>query len=494
MAAPFGPTLGLGMAETMEDELRRLRSELESARAGYASLYDRAPVGYLDVSKHGVILTSNLTAAAMLGAPRESLPGRPVSTFVATEHHAACELRRIDLLDRGESSAFDLPMLRADGSPFLGRLAASAAVDGSGAKVCRLTLFDITDLRRTEADLRRLARAVEQSPASIVITDRAGNIEYVNAFFEQTTGYTRAEIMGRNPRLLKSGLTPQKTYEELWRTISAGGEWRGEMCNRRRNGDLYWEFASVSGLKDEDGEVRHYIAVKEDITGRRRAEDALKVTLHEKEGLLRETHHRVKNNLALITSLMRLEAGRSRFTETKSALSGMQARIQSVLVLNETLYRTESYTRVQLADYLRQIATHLFQAQGSVGGTVRLAHDLEPVEADTAQAIPCGLIVNELMTNSLKHAFPGGSSGELRVRLRPESGARASLQVSDTGVGLPADFDARRQHSLGLQLVSDLTRQLQGTLDLGPGATFTVTFSPRPRDTGSIPPVNPAPL
>jgi PAS domain S-box-containing protein len=333
-----------------------------------------------------------------------------------------------------------------------------------------------------------MARAVEQSPASIVITDRAGSIQYVNAYFEHATGYTRAEALGQNPRILKSGLTPPETYAEMWRVISEGGEWRGELCNRRKNGDLYWEYAAISGMKDEGGDISHFVAVKEEISDRKKAQEALEVALHEKDALLIETHHRVKNNLALIASLMRIEAGRSHESETKAALLAMQSRIRSVVLLNETLYKTASYTRVNVADYLREIATHVFRAQQPDVAAVALVLELEPVEVETAQAIPCGLIVNELITNALKHAFPDGRRGEVRVGLRQEPGGSIRVSVSDTGVGLPDDIASRQRDSLGLQLVSDLAHQLLGTLDIGPGAAFAVTFPPgHRRDSGATP-------
>lgn len=340
---------------------------------------------------------------------------------------------------------------------------------------------------RMEKELRPLARAVEQSPVSILITDREGKIEYVNAYFEFATGYTRAEVLGQNPRILKSGATPAETYRELWEVISAGGEWRGELCNRRKNGDLYWESASISGLRDHAGEISHYIAVKDDITERKRDEETLRVSLHEKEALLQETHHRVKNNLALIVSLMRLTAGRSREAETKAVLKEMQTRIQSVILLNETLYKTASYTKVNLADYLRQIATQDFKAQNDGIGMVRLTLDLQPVEVATAQAIPCGLIVNELVTNSLKHAFPNGGEGEVTVGVRSGAGGEILLQVSDTGVGLPDDFVARQSGSLGMQLVGDLVKQLHGTLEVGAAASFKVAFPSGGGASGAIP-------
>jgi PAS domain S-box-containing protein len=134
---------------------------------------------------------------------------------------------------------------------------------------------DISDQKAAEESIQTLSRAVEQGPASIMIADPAGIIEYVNPCFERVTGYTKAEAIGRNPRFLKSGQTPQAVYAELWKAISEGGEWRGELCNRRKNGKLYWEHAAISGLKDSSGKIVHYIAVKSDITERKRVEAAL---------------------------------------------------------------------------------------------------------------------------------------------------------------------------------------------------------------------------
>lgn len=216
--------------------------------------------------------------------------------------------------------------------------------------------------------------------------------------------------------------------------------------------------------------------LQQELSQRGLAERALATSLREKEGLLREAHHRVKNNLALIVSLMRIESERSREPKTQSVLAQMQSRIQSVILLNEALYKTESYTTVALDAYLRQIATHLFQAQNDNAGTVRLVMDLSPLEVPTRAAIPCGLIVNELMTNSLKHAFPGGRSGEIRIGLRRQDADTVRLQVSDTGPGLPTGFRTKVRDSLGLSLVTDLARQIRGSLEFGEGATFVVTF------------------
>jgi|CXWL01.1.fsa_nt_gi two-component sensor histidine kinase len=212
-------------------------------------------------------------------------------------------------------------------------------------------------------------------------------------------------------------------------------------------------------------------------------------SLREKEALLKEVHHRVKNNLQVIASLLRLEGRRIDHPITQSVLREMQGRIQSMALLHETLYRSGNFATVDLAAYLTQLTQQLFRSLASPAAGVQLVLDLEPAHLEIEQAIPCGLIANELASNSLKHGFPDGKMGEVRVRLRSEDeGRQLRLSVSDTGIGLGPNFDPAQKRSLGLQLVSDLARQLQGQFHIGPGpgAVFEVNFlKSRPR-TGEI--------
>jgi two-component sensor histidine kinase len=207
----------------------------------------------------------------------------------------------------------------------------------------------------------------------------------------------------------------------------------------------------------------------------------------------------VKNNLQIITSMLRLEAARSAQSETRSVLRDMQSRIRSMALLHETLYRSGTFAGVDLAHYLRQLASQAFRAQDFSNQAVSLQFDLQPVLVDMDLATPCGLLVNELLTNSLKHGFPEGRAGEIQVQLRPVlqpadptdallpttataaagAGTLWHLRVRDSGIGLPAGFEYRNDQSLGLQLVSDLVQQIRGRLQVepAPGAGFSVFFS-----------------
>lgn len=206
---------------------------------------------------------------------------------------------------------------------------------------------------------------------------------------------------------------------------------------------------------------------------------ALNASVYDKEALLKEVHHRVKNNLQVITSLLRLEARRSLQPDTKTVLADMQGRIRSMALLHESLYRSGTFASVDLGDYLRQLARQTFAAQTTGANRIELQLAMGSVQVGMDQAIPCGLLVNELISNGFKHAFPEARPGAIRVALQATANAGAwCLEVSDNGVGLPADFDARRVTALGLQLATDLARQLGGELQMESlqGARFSVVF------------------
>lgn len=348
---------------------------------------------------------------------------------------------------------------------------------------------DRAALRKSEAH----ARAITQSAYDAIVTvDSHGRIVGWNHGARLIFGYEEGEALGQPVTLL----IPERlhgTHGDAMNRMRSGAEphilgQAVELVGRGKDGREFPVELTLSRWEGSDGWF--VTAIIGEITERKQAEEAVRESLREKEALLKETHHRVKNNLALITSLMRLSASESREAETKTVLSEMQGRIHSVTLLNEMLYRSGTYTMVNLADYLSQIAAHVSRAQNADPEAVRLVLDLAPVYVETAQAIPCGLIVTELITNSLKHAFHFGDRGQIQVSLRPGPRGEVTLTVGDSGAGLPGDLAARPRDSLGLQLVRDLARQLMGDLEIGPGATFALTFTPRQRsDTTEIPPL-----
>lgn len=227
--------------------------------------------------------------------------------------------------------------------------------------------------------------------------------------------------------------------------------------------------------------LRQVILVIDTMTRLRLSEAVLQHALRDKEALIKEVHHRVKNNLQVVSSLMRMESRRSDSAGVKSVLGDMQSRIRSMSMLHEMLYRSETFASVDLGSYLRQLSTQALQAQSTSFGAVQLQLNLESVPVSMDQAVSCGLLVSELISNCLKHGFPGDATGHVSIDLLPLAAAQQwRLRVNDTGVGLPPDFEDRRKGALGLQLVTDLARQIGGALEIAPnqdrGAEFTVDF------------------
>jgi two-component sensor histidine kinase len=226
--------------------------------------------------------------------------------------------------------------------------------------------------------------------------------------------------------------------------------------------------------------VLHSMAL--DITESKRAEGLLQNLLSEKESLLKEIHHRVKNNMQIISSLLRLQSGQSSHPDAKATLLDMQNRVRSMALIHEHLYRSENLAAVDLADYLKGLCQQLSRTFASPPGNIQLHLNLASIRLEIDRAIPCGLLVNELVSNAFKHAFPGGRSGEVRVELHAlTDGTGWQLRVADNGVGLPPGFALDDLTSLGLKLVSDLTRQLGARLEIGagPGTVFEVEFKER---------------
>jgi len=209
-----------------------------------------------------------------------------------------------------------------------------------------------------------------------------------------------------------------------------------------------------------------------------RQEDALRQALHEREVLLQEIHHRVKNNLQVISSLLRMQLRRLDPGVARAALEETQMRVLAIAQIHESLYEAKNYARVQFADYTRSLVQGVFHATGMSARSIALDVDIGDVALSIDRAIPCGLVINELITNALKHGFADGRTGRIGVELARVEGERIRLRVTNDGLPLPATFSITETTSMGLQLVCTLARQLAGTITVTAGATtsFEVLF------------------
>lgn len=209
-----------------------------------------------------------------------------------------------------------------------------------------------------------------------------------------------------------------------------------------------------------------------------RAAQQVEAALREKEVLLQEIHHLVKNNLQVVSSLIHLQIRKLSDMASRVALEDCQNRVLAIALIHEKLYQTRDYASVPFSDYARSLASSIFHATGVSPGKVELSIQFEDISIAMDKATPCGLVMNELISNALKHAFPGERRGKLRVELRRAGAGKLDLVVADDGVGMDADFDPATSDSLGMQLVTTLVEQLDGQLEIfhEAGTTFRIRF------------------
>ena len=351
--------------------------------------------------------------------------------------------------------------------------------------------IDITDNKQIQLDLQAseirakaaLAELQHQKyvldqHAIVATTDVRGTITYVNEKFCQISGYSEQELIGQNHRLLNSGTHPTEFFTAMFHTIAKGKTWCGEICNRAKDGSLYWVLTTIVPFLDSNRKPTQYIAIRSDITERMSANNKLKQALSEKEMLLKEVYHRVKNNLQVVSSLINLQARNVKNEAAADLLKQSADRIKAMALLHEKLYQSKDLAKIDFNTYIHSLVDHLLFSYGAHLGKIKLSMKIDEVFLDVDTAIPCGLIINELLTNALKHAFPDDRHGEIGITFTQDQG-ECILVITDNGIGFATGPDFNKTASLGLKLVATLTNQLTGqmTLDQSGGSTVTIRFT-----------------
>jgi len=287
-------------------------------------------------------------------------------------------------------------------------------------------------------------------------------------------GRERAELIGQSQKILHPTSNDQETFSPTFKQHLTDQE--GQILETQvvtgtgiiKEVEIKANCLNLQGRKVLQGMFR-------DITERKRADEALRASLREKEVLLREIHHRVKNNMQVISSLLNLQAERARDNAAKKILKGSQNRIRSIALVHERLYHSADLARVDFSGYIPMLYSHLGHILDIQGERIKESYQLEVISLGVDLAIPCGLILTELISNSMTHAFPGGRKGTIRIELGRDAAGLIRLVVADDGVGLPQDLDFRKTESLGLQIVNMLAEQIDAQVEL---LTRSPTLSP----------------
>lgn len=429
-----------------------------------------APVGMLVVNATGAIVDVNTQLELLFGYSRADLLDQPVELLV----HGLAEThrqRRLEFLDKPEARPItgrDLFGKHRDGRQIPVEVGLTPLSTPAAAVLA--CVVDLTERKRAEEQFRL---AIEAAPNGMLMVDEKGTIVLVNAQIEQLFGYTRHELVGRSvdellPARYRGGHGDSRRSFFAHPRARPMAEGR-ELFALRKDGQEFPVEIGLSPIMTQSGLL--VLGSMVDITERRRARDALQASLAESEILLRELHHRAKNNLQLIASLLDLAAS----SPGPGALAECRDRINSIALVHEKLYQSGTFTRIGLSDYLRSLGQQVALAWSPAEGRVEVSVEAEDLTVPLDTAIPCGLIVNELLTNAFKHAFPGEARGTISVRAT-RTGSRIELKVDDDGAGMPAQ-PANQPGHLGLELVRALARQLRAELHITGERGTHVTLS-----------------
>jgi PAS domain S-box-containing protein len=494
-----------------KERLAHLQAEktLQESEERYRSLFDNSIDAILLTKPDGRILAANPEACRIFGSTEEELCRIGRERVVAADDskvQAALEERTRTGRFRGEIS-----LCRKDGTSFPGEISTVIYRDSAGNDKTSMIIRDITARRATEEALRQFSKVVEQSPVCIIITDTTGAIEYVNPKFYEVTGYSMEDVVGQNPRILKSGETSSEIYKTMWETISKGETWQGVLHNRKKNGELYWEAATISPLRNIDGVITKYFAIKEDITERKILEGQLQQAqkLEAVGQLAGGVAHDFNNMLGVIMGYAELALMKMAPSEPVYA---------NLCEIRTAAERSADLTRQLLAFARKQtIAPKVIALNETVSGMLKMlkrligedmhlawhqAPDLWLVKVDPSQVdqMLANLCVNarDAITDVGRITIETGNiiidANYCATHAYVEPGEYVRLIVSDDGVGMDKEtlthifepfFTTKRVGQgtgLGLSTVYGIVRQNKGFINVysepGQGTTFTI-YLPR---------------
>jgi PAS domain S-box-containing protein len=358
----------------------------------------------------------------------------------------------------------DLFARRKDGSEFPVEIGLNPIETDQGTMVLS-AIVDISERKRSE---ERFRLVVEAAPNAMVMINAHGEIEMVNAQAERVFGYERAELIGQPVEiLLPQRLSAQ--HPELRQAYFDAPQSRPmgigrDLYGRRKDGSEFPVEIGLNPIETEDGTM--VLSAIVDISDRKQKERSIEQSLKEKDVLLGEIHHRVKNNLQIVHSLLDLQSSQIGDPAVLNMLRDSQNRIRSMALIHQTLYQSHDFAKVDFATFLDSFVPVLVSSYATNPNRVSLDISADGIALPINTAIPCGLIINELVSNALKHAFPDEQGGKISLEIKADEGGNLLLSVTDDGVGVPQGFDVATAPTLGLQLVTMLTDQLRGSFDI----------------------------
>lgn len=478
----------VGSFNRMIERLNIQREELTYSEVKYRSLFDYANDAIV-LLKDGKTVDCNIPACIMFGRSKDELIGlTPMEAAPPVGDKKEMEVATatyINLALSGETQYFEWEYYDRDGNIKFGQVSLQRVELNDGVYIQAMTR-DITEEKENERKIfeseERYRTLVENAPESIFsLSYKDGVISSLNPAFKRITGWDIEEWTGKSFIPLIHPEDLHIAYEKL-QMIKTGitpPPFELRMINREGRS---FNTEITATPKRENGEVTGVLGIARDITEKKEAEEKLKQSLKEKEILLKEIHHRVKNNLQIISSLLNLQSGHIKDRHALEMFKNSQNRVKSMALIHERLYKSDNLAQINFSEYIKNLTSGLFRSYQTNSSNISLRLEIdEELYLGVDMAIPCGLIVNELVTNALKYAFPDFTSGEIYINFKLLESENYKLIVGNDGIDFPKDVEIRNSQTLGLQLVNILSNQLKGTLELNTGGIteFIIIFPSR---------------
>lgn len=442
--------------ELQNNELQYINFSLRESLNRLSDHITSTPAGHLTITQEGLIQSIDLNAAKTLGLENLNSPQKLFSEFVVDQERNHWQQILRSLAQSSERQSFELTLRHENGLNFFAKLDCLPSEDESEPFSIEIRLFDIPERRiagrRFIEDELRIAATVFESQIGFIVTGADEVILKVNKAFSDITGYTSEDIVGHTPRVLSSGQHDRVFYSAMWDTIKDTGAWQGEIWNRRKTGEIYPEFMTITAVTNVHGQITNYVATLTDSAkSKQQEQQRLAEESAHREALVREVHHRIKNNLQGVTGVLRNFA--ALHPELEVPMSEAIGQVQSIAIIHGLQGRTPS-TSIRLCELIHEIALNVkFLWNAPI--EIDIPSDWTPYLIGEANAVPIALVLNELISNAIKH---GDKSKGVNITIRPDR-LPFMVQVVIKNPGrLPPDFNYLHAPvtSTGLQLVSTL--------------------------------------
>ena len=446
-------------------EKKKLMDEVNEKMLLLDTVFNNAPEALAILSTDGKVIRVNKKFSEIFGYSQEDikeLQAKIVPEYLLEESNMILEKVR-----SGQVVRIETTRINKSGEPVEVKIIASPIKKNNKVIGIYLVWADLSKLKKTEKSLKkseeRYKSIFEGSRDAIFIADENARFVEVNQAACELTGYSREELLNmRIPDL--HGEADLHAYKKYFHRIMKGESILSKAKILRKDGTkVDTEFSNKRIFIDG---IPYIHTVARDISEWIKAKEKIKTSLKEKEIMLHEIHHRVKNNMQIIISLMRIQGRKAKYKETKKYLQTLQDRVYSMSLIHDHFYKETQLDKINVASYIKELINHLFFIHNKKEGQIKITLDLEEIYLDLNKAIPFGMLINEIITNILKHAFPGRKKGELSLRLYRDGNRKIRLLVNDNGIGIPEEVNIENPSTIGLQLIKDLTQQLGGEIQI----------------------------